>query len=114
MVPCTHQHTHSRGCKYTHLYMHVRTHTSTHRHTFGFVLLSLPPVKTTKVEETQVIISNSVTLQRKDEALAKFQQEVSLFVLNMSIAPQKPNFPAAPPPSFICCVYRAIMDFSKQ
>lgn len=67
-----------------------------HTHTFGFVLLSLPPVKTTKVEEKQIIISNSVTLQRKDEALAKFQQEVSLFVLNMSIAPQKPNLPAAP------------------
>lgn len=80
--------------------MHACARKHTHRHTFGFVSLSLPPVKATKVEEKQVIISNSVTLQQKDEALAKFQQEVSLFVLN--------------PPSFICCVYRAIMDFSKQ
>lgn len=80
--------------------MHVRTH----RHTFRFGLLSLPPVKATKVEEKQVIISNSVTLSTKGEAVAKLQQEVSLFVLNMSIA-QKPNFPAAPP--LICRIYRA-------
>lgn len=80
----------------TRTYACMCTQTHTHRHTFGFVLLSLPPVKATKVEEKQVIISKSVSLQRKDEALAKFQQEVSLFVLNMSIA-QKPIFPAAPP-----------------